>query len=228
VSNISEPYLWSEQAAHAKLEDIVWPRGPVCPHCGATDRIGAVIGKGARVGLKFCCRCRKQFRATMGTLFEGSHVPLHKWFQACFLLEASNNAISAHRLHLRLEVTNRTASSMLHRLDPAMNGVGLGAGLGGAGWIGTLGRLRAHRRRIPPAGRSPAGGNAGAEGVFASDDLSWTNSSTNSAAGSPPAPTRQFLGFLETARALDCPDDAVGFDEVLTRVGRHEAAALAS
>ena len=77
MSIILEPYFWDEQAAHAKLEEIVWPNGPVCTHCGATDRIGAVTGKGARAGLKFCCRCRKQFRATIGTMFEGSHVPLH-------------------------------------------------------------------------------------------------------------------------------------------------------
>src|SRR5580704_17316306 len=85
----SQPYFHQELAALRKLERIVWPNGPVCPHCGATDRIGAVTGKGARPGLKFCCHCRKQFRATIGTMFEGSHVPLHKWFQACFLLTAS-------------------------------------------------------------------------------------------------------------------------------------------
>jgi len=41
-------YFWDEQAAHAKLEEIVWPNGPVCIRCDATDRIGAVTGRGAR------------------------------------------------------------------------------------------------------------------------------------------------------------------------------------
>jgi len=109
MSIISRSYFWDEQAAHAKLEEIVWPNGPVCTRCGATDRIGAVTGKGARAGLKFCCRCRKQFRATVGTMFEGSHVPLHKWFQACFLLSVAGDVISPYQLHLRLEVTNKTA-----------------------------------------------------------------------------------------------------------------------
>ncbi|HKM69503.1 MAG TPA: IS1595 family transposase, partial [Stellaceae bacterium] len=116
MSIISRPYFWDEQAAHAKLEEIIWPNGPECPRCGATDRIGAVTGKGARAGLKFCCRCRKQFRATIGTMFEGSHIPLHKWFQAGFLLSAAGNTISAHQLHLRLEVTNKTALGIVHRL----------------------------------------------------------------------------------------------------------------
>ena len=116
MSIISRPYFWNEQAAHAKLEEIVWPNGPVCTRCGATDRIGAVTGKGARAGLKFCCRCRKQFRATVGTMFEGSHVPLHKWFQACFLLSAAAKVISPYQLHLRLEVTNKTALGIVNRL----------------------------------------------------------------------------------------------------------------
>src|ERR1700738_1674839 len=116
MSIVWQPYFWDEQAAHAKLEEIVWPNGPVCRRCGATDRIGAVTGKGARAGLKFCCRCRKQFRATVGTMFEGSHVPLHKWFQACFLLSVAGDVISPYRLHLRLEVTNKTAFGIVPRL----------------------------------------------------------------------------------------------------------------
>ncbi len=114
---LSQRYFWDEQAAHAKLEEIVWPNGPVCIRCDATDRIGAVTGKGARAGLKFCCRCRKQFRATIGTIFEGSHVPLHKWFQACFILSAAGTAITAYQLHLRLEVTNKTAIGIIQRLE---------------------------------------------------------------------------------------------------------------
>ena len=124
MSIVLQPYFWDEQAAHAKLEKIVWPNGPVCTRCGATDRIGAVTGKGARAGLKFCCRCRKQFRATIGTMFEGSHVPLHKWFQACFLLSATRGAVTAHQLHLRLEVTNKTAMGIVHRLAEIIAGVG--------------------------------------------------------------------------------------------------------
>src|SRR5579859_6409993 len=111
-----QPYFRNERAALSKLEALIWPRGPVCLHCGATNRIGNVVGRGARAGLKFCCRCRKQFRVTMGTLFQGSHVPIHKWLQACFLLTASDTGISAHQLHLRLDITNKTALGMVHRL----------------------------------------------------------------------------------------------------------------
>ena len=152
ISIALQPYFWDEQAAHAKLEEIVWPNGPVCRRCGATDRIGAVTGKGARAGLKFCCRCRKQFRATIGTMFEGSHVPLHKWFQACFLLNAARGALTAHQLHLRLEVTNKTALGILRRLAAVIASAGGNALIGdpdGPSQTSTLGRWQCGLRRGP-------------------------------------------------------------------------------
>jgi hypothetical protein len=199
---ISHPYFWDEQAAHTKLEEIVWPNGPVCTHCGATDRIGAVTGKGARAGLKFCCRCRKQFRATIGTMFEGSHVPLHKWFQACFLLSSPGYVISAHQLHLRLEVTNKTALGIVHRLARLIE-------------IGRSGEADARTGSTP---RSPAAGGwqrplrrlHRASDTIGWDELPWMQF--------PTQPKRQFLRFLETVRKLGCAEDEDRFDGLLTMI----------
>ena len=171
------PFLWNEQAAHAKLEEIVWPNGPVCPHCGTDDRIGAVTGRGARIGLKFCCCCRRQFRATMGTLFEGSHVPLHKWFQVCFLLIAADTRINAHRLHLRLGVTNKTALTMLRRLDRALADAGRGdrpARTGAGLWTETFGRPPAPPQPTLPARPPASAGNPAAPAALICAELPWT------------------------------------------------------
>ena len=65
---------------------MLWPEGPVCPKCGATDRIYELKGKTARPGLRKCGHCRKQFTVTVGTIFERSHVPLHKWVLANHLM----------------------------------------------------------------------------------------------------------------------------------------------
>jgi transcription elongation factor Elf1 len=116
VSILLRAYFRSERCALLKVERIRWPSGAACPRCGAADRVGRVIGKGARPGLKFCGRCHAQFRATIGTPFERSHVPLHKWLQACLLLSAPAGPISPHRLHLHLEVAPKTADFMLRRL----------------------------------------------------------------------------------------------------------------
>ena len=120
MSVLNKAYFHDETAAFAKLESIVWPDGPFCPHCGCVEKIYAITGKSARLGLKKCGNCRKQFTVKVGTVFESSHVPLHLWFQAVFLMVSSKKGISAHQLHRTLEVTYKTAWFMAHRIREAM------------------------------------------------------------------------------------------------------------
>jgi len=220
MSFLSQPYFWDEEAAHAKLEELVWPNGPVCIHCGATDRIGAVTGKGARAGLKFCCSCRKQFRATIGTIFEGSHVPLYKWLQACFLLIAAKNSITAYRLHLHLEVTNKTAMGMIQRLERHIMTARKSWRDNGHGWVSPV-QIDASAEPTTPHRRLPrrtAGVSAKelpcriAQGPRANgcDELRWMPF--------PARPRRQFLRFVETARELGWIEDEESFDQVLAEV----------
>jgi len=120
MSVLTKPYFHDEQAAIEKLESILWPDGPVCPHCGGVEKVYDLKGKSTRPGLKKCGHCRKQFTVKIGTVFESSHVPLYKWFQATFLMVSSKKGISAHQLHRVLEVTYKTAWFMAHRLREAM------------------------------------------------------------------------------------------------------------
>jgi transposase-like protein len=132
MSILSEPHFHNEAAAIARLEAIVWPDGPVCAHCGGVDRITPV--KGGRIGLRRCGDCKKQFTCKVGTVFESSHVPVHKWFQAAHLLASSKKGISAHQLHRTLKVTYKTAWFIAHRLREAMRDATM-APMGGAGSI---------------------------------------------------------------------------------------------
>src|SRR6202048_5076134 len=100
------------------MEAIVWPQGPFCPRGGGFDRITPV--KGGRPGLRRCGPCKREFTVTVGTVFERSHVPLNKWFQAAHLMASSKKGISAHQLHRTLKVTYKTAWFMEHRLREAM------------------------------------------------------------------------------------------------------------
>jgi transposase-like protein len=130
MSVLSQPHFHNKAAAIARLEAIVWPDGPHCPRCGGFDRITHV--KGARVGLRRCGPCRREFTVTVGTVFEGSHVDLHIWFQAAHLMASSKKGISAHQLHRTLKVTYKTAWFMEHRLREAMS-AGTLPPLGGEG-----------------------------------------------------------------------------------------------
>ena len=114
------PRFTDDDAAREHLEAIRWPDGPVCPHCGGTQRNSRLNGKSHRVGLLFCGDCREQFSVTVGTLFERSKVPLHKWVLATHLLCSSKKGISSHQLHRTLGVTYKTAWFMSHRIREAM------------------------------------------------------------------------------------------------------------
>jgi hypothetical protein len=220
MSILSQPYLWDEEAAHAKLEEIVWPNGPVCIHCRATDRIGAVTGKGARAGLKFCCRCRKQFRATIGTIFEGSHVPLYKWFQACFLLIGAESSITAYRLHLHLEVTNKTAMGMIQRLGGHIMSARKSLRGDGRDWLCSLQAAASAEAMLSDRGVADR-----TTGV-APEQSRWRFARAAKPSGwdeltgtrSPPRPRRQFLRFIEMASELGCVEDAESFDRLLAEM----------
>jgi transposase-like protein len=119
-SALSAKFFHDEKAAYEWLENVVWPTGPVCPHCGCSGRITVVGGKTARMGLKRCLDCKKQFTVTVGTVFERSHVKLNLWLQAAHLLCSSKKGMSSHQIHRILGVTYRTAWFMTHRLREAM------------------------------------------------------------------------------------------------------------
>jgi len=136
MSVLSKPYFHDEAAAFAYLEGVLWPNGPVCPHCGNADaaKIGTLGGKSTRLGVKKCYACRKPFTVKVGTVFEGAHIPLHKMLQAVFLLTSSKKGFSAHQLHRVLEITYKSAWFLAHRIREAMRTGGLSP-LGGEGEI---------------------------------------------------------------------------------------------
>jgi transposase-like protein len=136
-SVLNQPFFHDEAAAFSKLESIVWPNGPTCPKCGATDRIGKLEGVKSkagvvRLGLKKCYHCRSQFTVRVGTVFEDSKVGLHLWFQAVYLMCSSKKGISSNQLHRTLGVTLKTAWFMSHRIREAMR-EGTFPVMGGAG-----------------------------------------------------------------------------------------------
>src|SRR5262245_56569810 len=123
----TEPRFTNEEAAREHLEAIRWPHGAVCPHCGALDRISKLQGESHRAGLYFCGGCRKQFTVTVGTVFERSKIPLHKWLFATHLMCASKKGCSSKQLERMLDVQYKTAWFMSHRIREAMkpNGPGM-------------------------------------------------------------------------------------------------------
>jgi transposase-like protein len=102
----------------SSLEEVVdsrWPKGPICPHCQATD---PMFLKTRRIWK--CSACRKQFSIKAGTVFEDSPIGLDKWLPAVWMIANDRNGISSWELHRALGVTQKTAWFMLHRIRLAL------------------------------------------------------------------------------------------------------------
>lgn len=110
----------TEDEAREYLEKIRWPDGPACLFCGDTKSISRVGGEKHRKGLLHCKGCRKQFTVSVGTIFEGSHIPLHKWIIAFNLMCSSKKGISALQLSRQLGITYKSAWHLAHRVRHAM------------------------------------------------------------------------------------------------------------
>jgi transposase-like protein len=115
-----------EDSARKYLEAQLWPDGPLCPHCrllGKATQLNRETGIGThgRKGLYQCRACRKQFTVTVGTIFEDSHIPLHKWLLGIHLICSSQKKVIAVQLQRELKLGSwRSASFMCRRILWAM------------------------------------------------------------------------------------------------------------
>ena len=115
ISDIFE----EEPAAYRFLEQHVWPEGPICPHCGDFARIGKLAGA-TRTGTYKCYSCRKPFTLRAGTIFEGSHISLHMWLRAIYLVAAGDRTPKTSDLQQILGVTFKTSSLIRRRIETAL------------------------------------------------------------------------------------------------------------
>src|SRR2546425_4127121 len=92
-----------------------WPNGAKCVHCDASDPM--YLAKYRRWK---CRECRKQFSVKHGTIFEESPIPLNKWLAAVWLIAGAKNGISSYEIHRDLDITQKSAWFMMHRIRLAM------------------------------------------------------------------------------------------------------------
>lgn len=103
-----------QQKAREYLEKRRWPDGAFCPVCACVERITT-----RKNGYYRCNNCGEDFTVRTGTIFERSHVPLHKWIIAMYLLVTSRKGVSSMQLSKEIGVTQKTAWFMLSRLREA-------------------------------------------------------------------------------------------------------------
>src|SRR5713101_3878705 len=106
-----------QESARTYLEGRLWPNGPKCPICGLSERITTRKG-----GFYRCNQCKEDFTVRTGTIFERSHVPLHKWIYAMYLLVTARKGISSMQLAKEIGITPKPTWFVLHRLRDAWAG----------------------------------------------------------------------------------------------------------
>jgi ribosomal protein L37AE/L43A len=103
----------SEEKCREYLELQRWNGTPACPFCGSINVCRFANGK------IFKCRekeCRSKFSVTVGTIYENTKIPLTKWFLATYILSVHSKGISSLQLASWLDVTQKTAWHLNHRI----------------------------------------------------------------------------------------------------------------
>jgi transposase-like protein len=112
--------LSDENACRKYLENLLWNGKPVCPHCGSENKDHYELKvNGKFKGLRKCKDCRERFTVNIGTMFEGSHIPLRKWFIAIYIFSLHKKGISSYQLASDLGITQKSAWFMLGRIRNA-------------------------------------------------------------------------------------------------------------
>ncbi len=105
------------EAAIAHFTAIRWKNGKFCPHCGH-DKIYSIKSSPKAPRYK-CAQCRVHFSITVGTIFENTKLPLRVWFGAIWLITNHKKGIASTTLATDLDITQKSAWFVLHRLRHA-------------------------------------------------------------------------------------------------------------
>lgn len=108
----------TDDAAREWFEAKVWPDGRHCPRCGSVETTECT---GTPPMPYWCPSCKKHFSVRIGTVMEGSPLPLRKWVYAIYLHLTSLKGVSSMKLHRDLKVTQKTAWFMLQRIREAFD-----------------------------------------------------------------------------------------------------------
>lgn len=110
-----------QQACIDHLEAIRYNNGPYCPHCGSAEESKVRRSNlKSRVGRWNCHDCKSSFNVLSGTIMQGTHIPLQKWFVAVALVVNAKKSLSSYQLGRDLELNQKSAWYMQQRIRAAM------------------------------------------------------------------------------------------------------------
>ena len=108
----------SHESCISLLEDVRWGEHPQCPYC-ESDKV-ARKKEGSKIGRWNCHSCKSSFNVLAGTLFQGTKVPLPKWFLAIALMVTAENSLSSYQLARYLGLSQGSTWVMMQRIQKEM------------------------------------------------------------------------------------------------------------
>ena len=105
----------SEDAAREWFESVFWPEGRCCGHCGSTNTKTA----SHKYMPYWCSDCRSYFSVKTGTVMQASKLPLRKWAIGIYICLTSLKSVSSMKLRRDLQIGQKAAWFMLHRIREA-------------------------------------------------------------------------------------------------------------
>ena len=109
----------SDATAEKWFTEVRWPIGPACPHCGSIKLLTGAAHK----TMPYRCRekeCRKRFSVRTGTVMEASNLGYQTWAVAIYLCLTSLKGVSSMKLHRDLNITQKSAWHLAHRIRKAL------------------------------------------------------------------------------------------------------------
>ena len=110
-----------DEAARKWIEGNIWPDGPCCPHCGTTNVQSGIKHKTMTHRCRECPN-RPQLSLKTGTVMQGTKLGYQTWAIAIYLVATNLKGVSSMKLHRDLEITQKSAWRLAHRLRKAFEG----------------------------------------------------------------------------------------------------------
>jgi transposase-like protein len=110
-------YFRDDETCRKHLEQVVWNGQPTCPYCSSSKVYAFKDKRTYKCGAK---ECNKRFNILKGSIFECSNISLQSWFIAIYLLTMNKKGVSSYQLARDLDITQKTAWFLLHRIRKAL------------------------------------------------------------------------------------------------------------
>ncbi|MDQ0060639.1 IS1595 family transposase [Paenibacillus harenae] len=103
----------TDQDCYDFIYKLKWPAGFRCPRC---DHSFAYTISTRNLPLYECRDCKHQTTLTTGTMLNKSRTSLRKWLQVLFVVSSTEESINAVQLADMIQVTYKTAWTMLNKI----------------------------------------------------------------------------------------------------------------